>query len=842
MANGLSIGRFSDRNSIGSVVRGFEITRFTEAGVIIGFCNGVTVEASLIGTDGAGSAGLGNGVGISWIGDGHFIGGPDDGDGNVISGNAGDGIHGGDGVGGHFSADTLIQGNVIGLAPDGITPVPNGGDGIRFQGADFQSEGVAGTNTVIDNTISGNLGDGIDSDPQQIITGNRIGTTSDGSSAAGNGGAGLVIHRPTSAQIRDNTISANAGPGILLDMAQTVTFNGTDEVTGNRIGTASDGEGDLGNGDEGIRLHGPADTNADSVTIGGTTTAGENVIRNNAGAGIRVTGGGVLDTLMANSIDDNAGLGIDDPFTGLVPPTLASAGVIGSTITVEGDALDPDYRPLAVVLFVSPVCDPSGSGEGAVYLGTVATGGFPGADPWSFSGSASGAAAGDVVTAIVRDPVQSSEFSVCLEVAGPSDLELTEAESADPVETDDEGVYTITVTNHGPGVAYPTVVDSVDGSFDFGTGHADASQGICQRIGFFPDTWQCRLGAIPSGGSATVDVHETPNNPGSMTSNATVTNVAPEANPGDESATESTTVVAATTDVAAGGDVFHDTVDPGDEVTYTLTATNNGPKTARGVGLAVEMPEGAAVTSVSGNCEPAGVATYMCHVGNLGILQPGESGAAFISARLFPPGTRAVTATVTTESIDTDPGNDTTEVAATVVPQPGVTYIDVRPSGFGVGTLKLPRGTPVVFDLMGPGPDQHQIRVPGGLISADVVAPAALPTVFKGAGTYLIRDLAHGTSMTINVPMKVSPASGHIGHSFTLTWASGAPGKGRVFDVQIKRPGTSAWVFLKSDTTLAKMNFLPDATTGTYSFRARLRKSSNGNASGWSAPVSIAVT
>jgi hypothetical protein len=87
----------------------------------------------------------------------------------------------------------------------------------------------------------------------------------------------------------------------------------------------------------------------------------------------------------------------------------------------------------------------------------------------------------------------------------------------------------------------------------------------------------------------------------------------------------------------------------------------------------------------------------------------------------------------------------------------------------------------------------------------------------------------------------VSPARGTSATTFTVTWASATAPSGYVYDIQIKRPGTTSFVSWKMGQTARLTTFTPDRGAGTYGFRARLRKTSNGRASGYSPVKSISV-
>jgi len=91
------------------------------------------------------------------------------------------------------------------------------------------------------------------------------------------------------------------------------------------------------------------------------------------------------------------------------------------------------------------------------------------------------------------------------------------------------------------------------------------------------------------------------------------------------------------------------------------------------------------------------------------------------------------------------------------------------------------------------------------------------------------------------VPMKATPATGSTTTSFTLTWAAAAPPAGYAEDVQVQRPGSTSWVSLFKAATATSGMFTPTNGTGTYKFRARLRRTSGG-ASAYTTNVSVKVS
>jgi plastocyanin len=120
---------------------------------------------------------------------------------------------------------------------------------------------------------------------------------------------------------------------------------------------------------------------------------------------------------------------------------------------------------------------------------------------------------------------------------------------------------------------------------------------------------------------------------------------------------------------------------------------------------------------------------------------------------------------------------------------------------------------------------------------------ATFSFTFTAAGSYPYLCSIHTTMRgTVDVPMKFKPKKGGTGTSFTITWATAAPPAGFVFDVQVKRPGAAAFVNWQTGVTTQSATFQPDAGTGSYQFQARLRKTSNGTASGFSAAKGIKVS
>jgi hypothetical protein len=130
----------------------------TADGIIeVGAATGITIQGNFIGTNATGASVIGNGGnGIYFTGAHNTqIDGTDPGAGNIISGNASNGIELSAG-----SAST-IQGNRIGVLADGATAAGNGADGVYLLNSATQ-DSIGGLTTSAGNIIANNAGDGIE--------------------------------------------------------------------------------------------------------------------------------------------------------------------------------------------------------------------------------------------------------------------------------------------------------------------------------------------------------------------------------------------------------------------------------------------------------------------------------------------------------------------------------------------------------------------------------------------------------------------------------------------------------------------------------------------------------
>ncbi|MEN6530531.1 MAG: hypothetical protein ABFD17_01950 [Anaerolineaceae bacterium] len=376
-------------NTLSSVIGGDTaadrnvISGNSEYGVYITDSATNAVRGNYIGVKSDGSTALSNEYGVVVVdSSGNTIGGNTAGRRNVISGN---------GYGIYVRGDSnVVQGNYIGTDVSGMVAVPNGyGIFVESYQNDYAENLIGGAGPGEGNLISGNSvsGIGLSNSNQTTIHGNTIGLNAAkiaalpnyyGISATSSGNdliGGLVAGA-------GNVIAGNTSFGIAL-------FNCVStSIRGNFIGVNSSGQA-FPNESGGIGLEETA-----GIEIGGVNEADQNTIAHNGGNGISIST--AYAKVMGNQIYGNSGLGIDvwtntgekgvtpnDPddsdnvqnFPVITNVSFPSVG----RVLLEAEVPTLVSEELKVSFFASDTCDPSGYGEGQVYLGNtevVAVGGL----------------------------------------------------------------------------------------------------------------------------------------------------------------------------------------------------------------------------------------------------------------------------------------------------------------------------------------------------------------------------------------------------------------------------------------------------------------------------------
>lgn len=319
----------------GTSIRKLNIRKFPSDGIEV-HANNVLLESNTIGTDWLGVAGLGNkgfGVriqggagnridsnvvsanvlgGIAIVGEtadnniviGNTIGARyggnvalpnarnglfvSDGDSNIVSNNVISGNTLAGVVLSGTSTSNTLTGNKIGTRASGNIALPNSGDGIVIQSSGNQ---IGGNQVGLRNVISGNGKTGITisglAASNNVIEGNMIGTSLNGSAAIPNVGDGIRVLNASNNRIGSatesaarNVISGNGGSGVTFSQAG--ASGGL--LVGNFIGVASNGQSPLGNTSNGVSIT----AGATNVQIGGSNGFSQNVISANKANGVSI--------------------------------------------------------------------------------------------------------------------------------------------------------------------------------------------------------------------------------------------------------------------------------------------------------------------------------------------------------------------------------------------------------------------------------------------------------------------------------------------------------------------------------------------------------------------------
>ena len=177
-------------NSDNSEIRGLAIGRFLGDGIeVMSGAADTAIAANHIGVDSTGLVDRGNdrGIDLSSGSGPTTVGGPSPSDGNLLSGNARQGITIWD------SDANVVTNNLIGTDVTGNSPLPNDDDGIGIGISDDNIIGQAGRGNV----LSGNGEDGIEVsglNARTIIQANTIGLGLDGATPVANGRHGVVLY------------------------------------------------------------------------------------------------------------------------------------------------------------------------------------------------------------------------------------------------------------------------------------------------------------------------------------------------------------------------------------------------------------------------------------------------------------------------------------------------------------------------------------------------------------------------------------------------------------------------------------------------------------------------
>src|SRR5439155_7007323 len=204
------------------------------------------------------------------------------------------------------------------------------------------------------------------------------------------------------------------------------------------------------------------------------------------------------------------------------------------------------------------------------------------------------------VTAFSPDPDNEDHNATAVtQVNRVSDFAVTKSAPA-TTPANSNLAYTITVINNGPSDGPVTLKDTTPANTTFvSESHPPSPFGCGTPIPGSPGTLNCSAGSISAGSSTTftMTVHVDPGVAiGTVIPNTATVTSSSDPNPNDDTATATTNVVAAA-DLAVTKTDAPDPVGAGNNLTYSITVSNNGPSAAAGVTLTDTIPGGTSFVS-----------------------------------------------------------------------------------------------------------------------------------------------------------------------------------------------------------------------------------------------------
>ncbi|MFN8525950.1 MAG: hypothetical protein U0821_22850 [Chloroflexota bacterium] len=367
-------------------------------------------------------------------------------------------------------------------------------------------------------------------------------------------------------------------------------------------------------------------------------------------------------------------------------------------------------------------------------------------------------------------PNEPGENDATLVVFAPSaDLSITKTVDVGSPAIGGQVRYTLAVRNDGPSGATGVVVtDPLAPGIALVS--ATPGQGACavQGTGF-----RCDLGALARGATTTITVVVNVQQTGTLANTATASAAEPDPDPTNNGATAGV-VVQPRADLALTKADSPDPVNVGQQVTSTLTVTNNGPSPATGVVLRDTLPTGLTFVSISPSAGCTGAQTVQCPVGT---LAPGASAVYTLVATANSSGTLTNLATVTGNEVDPTPDNNGASQSTNAQAQAD---IDVQKTG-APATLVV--GGNVTYTVLvrnnGPSPASGVVLTDPVPPGAELVSATSTQGQCSGSGTVVcdVGTLASGATATATLVMRTTDAGVLVnGASATASEPDPTPG------------------------------------------------------------------
>jgi len=664
---------------------------------------------------------------------------------------------------------TVVASNSCGGTVTGVA----GGNSLQLAGATIPVAGCA----VVVNVVATAIGNAV----------NTTGAITTTNSQPGTGATGTLAVTPLTAP---TTTKAFAPATVLLGGASqmTITLTNPNATAIAQAGLSDNYPAGIANAPSGVLVSNscggtvtadPSDTSlalsGGTIPANGNCSIVVNVVATAEGAQVNntgtisssnaQTGAGASGTLMVNPSAD-----VSVAKSG--PASVGYGGAIAYTIVVSNAGPSAangttfsDPVPAGITGIVANCGGETGGAVcGAVNIAgnnvtsTITTLPASGSVTFTISGIAPTSGAGLSNTANVSpptgttDPNNANNASTAVTTLLPPQLSVTKAATPNPFIVGQPAQYTITVQNTGAGVtaAAITIADTLPTGITLAS--ASGANWGCTGT----TTLSCTFaGTLAPGASTTLTLNV------NVGANATIANNSASASGGGDPGCPTAarcigTVavpVAASADIAVAKMVDNPAPNVGETITFTVTATNNGPSNATGVEITDALPSGLAFVSAAPS---QGVYDSGTGRWTIGALANGASETLDIVASVLSPGALTNIATRTGgDQLDPDPSNNSASASLNAQPT-----ADIRVAK----TVDNPApnvGTNIVYTITatnaGPN-DATGVAVadplPAG--TAFVSAVASQGSYIAANGIWTIGAIANGASATLTLTATVT--------------------------------------------------------------------------------------
>lgn len=392
------------------------------------------------------------------------------------------------------------------------------------------------------------------------------------------------------------------------------------------------------------------------------------------------------------------------------------------------------------------------------------------------------------------------------------DVGITKTASANPI-AGDMMTYTFLVENNGPGDARGvTVTDTLDNNLTFDSFAAGSSGATIVQAG---QDLTFTIGDLAAGASVTytidVLIDSAVSNNASISNTAVVDTTDIDTNADNDSSTVPVTV-GRQIDLTVSKDDNVTSGVPGQPVTYTIVAQNNGPSDASGVRIIDTLPAAFTVTAVNqGNTTfvtSNGVITF-----TVGDLASGASETVTITGTIDSSATNELVNAVVVEGTETetDNTNNDDEVRTPLVPTFDLVLsktglAEVAPGGNLTYTIN-------VSNAAGPSDATGLVisdTLPAGVTFVSGTINGQPATINGNVVTFNAGTLAAGASVSATLTVTVSAgATGALTNTATVTAAENETNTANNTDTAVTT------LVPDVDLTVQKAVSLTDAQVGT---------------------------